>query len=132
MLEILERIVDGQGKEGDLELLESMAKSIKDSSLCGLGQSAPNPVLSTLRYFRGEYVAHIAHKTCPAGACANLTAYEIIPDQCKGCGICTKVCPVAAITGEKKTPHEIDPEICSKCGLCYEKCPVDAINKGKR
>lgn len=132
MLEILERIVEGHGKEGDIELLESMAKSIKDSSLCGLGQSAPNPVLSTLRYFRGEYVAHIENKVCPAGACANLTAYEVIPDQCKGCGICIKVCPVEAIRGEKKSPHEIDPEICSKCGLCYEKCPVDAIRKGKR
>ncbi|MEW6624511.1 MAG: NADH-quinone oxidoreductase subunit NuoF [Bacillota bacterium] len=132
MLEILERIVDGKGAPEDLELLESLSRSIKDASLCGLGQSAPNPVLSTLRYFRGEYLAHIEQKYCPAGVCKNLVRFEVIPEECKGCGICAKFCPVQAIKGERKKPYEIDPEICSKCGICYEKCPVKAITRGAR
>jgi NADH:ubiquinone oxidoreductase subunit F (NADH-binding)/(2Fe-2S) ferredoxin/Pyruvate/2-oxoacid:ferredoxin oxidoreductase delta subunit len=130
MHEILQSIVEGKGKKEHINLLENIAKSIKKSSLCGLGQSAPNPVLSTLRYFRGEYLAHIEKKTCPAGVCPDLTTYHVIPERCKGCGICANICPVNAITGEKKKPYQIDPEICEKCGLCFEKCPVDAIYKG--
>ncbi|MBC8014237.1 MAG: NADH-quinone oxidoreductase subunit NuoF [Sporomusaceae bacterium] len=129
MLEILTRITDGQGKEGDIELLESMAKNIKATSLCGLGQTAPNPVLSTLKYFREEYEAHIKEKRCPAGACSGLAQYNII-EVCKGCGICTKVCPVEAISGEKKAVHAIDQVKCIKCGACMTKCPFKAITKG--
>lgn len=129
MLEILTRITEGLGKEGDIELLETLAKNIKLTSLCGLGQSAPNPVLSTLRYFRNEYEAHIKEKRCPAGACTGLTQYQIT-EKCKGCGICLKACPVAAITGEKKAVHEIDQATCIKCGVCMAKCPFKAIKKG--
>ena len=129
MLEILTRITEGQGKEGDIELLESMAKNIKATSLCGLGQTAPNPILSTLKYFREEYEAHIKEKRCPAGACSGLAQYNII-EVCKGCGICTKVCPVEAISGEKKAVHSIDQIKCIKCGACMTKCPFKAITKG--
>ena len=129
MLEILTRITEGQGKEGDIELLESMAKNIKATSLCGLGQTAPNPILSTLKYFREEYEAHIKEKRCPAGACLGLAEYNII-EICKGCGICTKVCPVEAISGEKKAVHSIDQIKCIKCGACMTKCPFKAITKG--
>lgn len=129
MLEILTRITEGQGKEGDIELLESMAKNIKATSLCGLGQTAPNPVLSTLKYFREEYEAHIKEKRCPAGACSGLTQYKIA-EICKGCGLCTKVCPVEAISGEKKAVHAIDQVKCIKCGACMTKCPFKAITKG--
>lgn len=129
MLEILTRITEGEGKEGDIELLEDLGAQIKATALCGLGQSAPNPVLSTLRYFRHEYEAHIKEKRCPAGACQKLAAYRIT-ELCKGCGLCKKVCPVGAITGEVKGQHAINPEICIKCGACFSKCPFKAIVKG--
>jgi len=129
MLEILNRITRGEGKEGDIEALEALAENIKKSSLCGLGQSAPNPVLSTLRYFRSEYEAHIREKRCPAGACQALIVYAIQPDRCRGCGICARVCPVEAVSGQPRSPYEINSEKCIKCGLCREKCPFDAIAK---
>lgn len=129
MLEILDRITKGEGKEGDIELLEELAEGIKASALCGLGQTAPNPVLSTLRYFRDEYEAHIKDKRCPALSCRELISYEVNKDICKGCGLCTKVCPTGAISGERRKPHEIDQEKCIKCNSCLDKCPFGAIEK---
>jgi NADP-reducing hydrogenase subunit HndC len=129
MLEILDRIVEGKGKDGDIERLESLANTIKNSALCGLGQTAPNPVLSTLRYFRNEYEAHIYDKKCAAGVCKGLAKYTIIEDKCKGCGICAKQCPVTAISGKLKTPYLINNDKCEKCGICLEKCPFGAIIK---
>jgi len=129
MLEILIRITEGEGKDGDIELLETLAKNIKLTSLCGLGQTAPNPVLSTLHYFRDEYEAHIKEKRCPAGVCTGLTRYNITK-ECKGCSLCIKECPVEAISGEKKGLHKIDPLKCIRCGACLPKCPFKAIRKG--
>uniref|UniRef100_A0A7C5Z125 NADH-quinone oxidoreductase subunit NuoF n=1 Tax=Caldicellulosiruptor owensensis TaxID=55205 RepID=A0A7C5Z125_9FIRM len=129
MLEILQKITSGNGTEEDLEKLEELAYSIKDSALCGLGQTAPNPVLSTLRYFRDEYEAHVKEKRCPAGACKALLRIVIDKDLCKGCGICAKNCPANAITGQIKKPFEIDQSKCIKCGVCIEKCPFKAISK---
>ena len=128
MLEILNRITSGQGTETDLEVLEDLAKTIKVSALCGLGQTAPNPVLSTLKYFRDEYEAHIKEKRCPAGACEKLAQYYITED-CKGCGLCARNCPVHAISGEPKKRHVIDQTMCIKCGTCMQNCPFKAITK---
>ena len=129
MLEILNRITEGNGKEGDIEKLENLAMNIKRSSLCGLGQTAPNPVLSTLKYYRHEYEAHIKDKKCPAGECKAMTQVTIDPEKCKGCSLCSKNCPVGAIHGELKSPFEIDQEKCIKCGVCIAKCPFKAIER---
>ena len=128
MLEILKRIVDGKGEEGDIEKLEELATTIKDTALCGLGQTAPNPVLSTLRFFRDEYEAHIKEKRCPAHHCKNLLQY-VITDKCRGCTACARVCPAGCISGEVKKQHTIDPKKCLKCGSCMEKCRFGAIIK---
>lgn len=130
MLEILNRITEGKGQEGDIEKLEQLGNSIKASALCGLGQTAPNPILSTIKYFRGEYEAHIRDHKCPAGVCQALLQIIIKADLCKGCGLCKKVCPTDAISGERKEAHVIDQDKCIKCGACLEKCPFKAIVKG--
>ena len=134
MLEILERISEGNGREGDVELLEELAESVKRASLCGLGQTAPNPILTTIRYFRDEYEAHIVEKRCPAKKCRALIIYDIIPEKCPGCGLCAKYCPVEAISGERKKPYVIDKENCIHCGLCMSVCRLGAISiqSGKR
>ena len=130
MLEILDRITHGKGEDGDIEKLEKLAKNIKASALCGLGQTAPNPVLSTLRYFRDEYEAHIYEKRCPAGVCKALLNYKIDPVKCKGCTLCARTCPAGAISGTVRQPHTIDTAKCVKCGACIEKCKFGAISKG--
>jgi len=127
MYEILTDICEGRGKEGDIELLEELAEVVRDASLCGLGKTAPNPVLTTIRYFRDEYEAHIKEKRCPAGVCRALIQYFVIAEKCTGCGACRRNCPQGAISGEKKEPHVIDQEKCIKCGLCYDLCKFDAI-----
>ena len=127
--EILEKITSGNGEMEDLDKLEELANFIKSASLCGLGQTAPNPVLSTLRFFRDEYIAHIVDKRCPAGVCKKLLAYEIDPNKCKGCTLCARTCPVGAISGKVKEAHVIDKAKCIKCGACMEKCKFGAISK---
>lgn len=127
MLEILERITLGQGKEDDIQTLEELAIQIKEASLCGLGQTAPNPVLTTIKYFRDEYEAHIFHKKCPAKVCKELLTYTVIEENCTGCMVCAKNCPVNAISGERKQVHHIDQDLCIHCGVCYSKCKFDAI-----
>jgi NADH:ubiquinone oxidoreductase subunit F (NADH-binding)/(2Fe-2S) ferredoxin/Pyruvate/2-oxoacid:ferredoxin oxidoreductase delta subunit len=127
MLETLERICAGEGREGDIEYLIELGEEIKRSSLCGLGQTAPNPVLTTIRYFRDEYEAHIYDRTCPAKFCKGLITYQIIPELCPGCMVCTRNCPVGAISGEKGKPHNIDPEACIRCGICKLLCNFDAV-----
>lgn len=129
MHEILERITEGKGEDGDIEKLELLAKNIKASALCGLGQTAPNPILSTLKYFRDEYEAHVYQKKCPSGVCKSMLQYTIDAARCKSCGLCTKVCPMNCISGEKKVPYVIDQSKCAKCGACMEKCPFKAIAK---
>ncbi len=127
MLHIYDRIIAGEGKPGDLELIERLAAGMQLGSLCELGKSAPNPVLSTLRYFRSEYEAHIADHACPAGVCRELTAFEIVADGCDGCHACAKACPVDAIAGEIKELHIIDHEVCISCGACVDVCPTDTV-----
>jgi NADH:ubiquinone oxidoreductase subunit F (NADH-binding)/Pyruvate/2-oxoacid:ferredoxin oxidoreductase delta subunit len=129
MLEVLERITKGKGSPGDIEKLEELAFSIKDSAFCGLGKAAPNPVLSTLRFYRDEYEAHIYDKKCPAGVCRDLLSIEIDKETCRSCGICKRICPVNAISGNRDKPYEINQELCTKCGLCIENCPFNAIAK---
>jgi len=126
--EILQRIADGKGKEGDVELLEELCNAVKAGALCGLGQSAPNPVLTTIRYFREEYDAHIRDKKCPAGQCSALLHYTIAADRCKGCSLCSGKCPVGAISGEVKKPFIIDPSKCIRCGACRSVCRFDAVD----
>lgn len=123
MLDILEDITQGKGKPEDIDLLVELGEAVKLGSLCGLGQTAPNPVLTTIRYFRKEYEAHINEKRCPAKVCKALISYRIWPDKCKGCMLCLKVCPAEAITGERKQVHVIDQSKCTKCGMCFERCP---------
>ncbi|MCM1024683.1 MAG: NADH-quinone oxidoreductase subunit NuoF [Prevotella sp.] len=129
LLEILDKITKGQGTMEDIDKMEELCYYIKANSLCGLGQTAPNPVLSTLKFFRDEYIAHVVDKKCPAGVCKNLLSYEIDPDKCKGCTACARVCPAGAIEGSVKTPHVINKDKCLKCGACMEKCKFGAISK---
>ena len=127
ILDILENICDGKGKDGDIETLEMLCKEIKATSLCGLGQGAPTPVESTLKHFRSEYEAHIYEKRCPAKVCKSLIRYEILPEVCTGCTVCARNCPTNAITGERRLPHVIDPDICVRCGICMQVCNFNAI-----
>lgn len=127
MLEMLERITEGKGEEGDIEKLEVLAETIKKTSICGLGQTAPNPVLSTLHYFRNEYEEHIKNKNCPAGECKALKKFKINQEKCKRCGLCARNCPVQAISGNREEGYQIDTNKCIKCGLCASKCNFKAI-----
>jgi len=129
LLEILTRITKGQGKEEDIELLEKLSSNVKSASLCGLGQTAPNPVMSTLKYFREEYETHIREKKCPAKVCRDLLTYSISDTICTGCGACLRACPAGAITGEKKKPHAIDSDKCIKCGACFDVCKFASVNR---
>ncbi|MDD4075867.1 MAG: NADH-ubiquinone oxidoreductase-F iron-sulfur binding region domain-containing protein, partial [Eubacteriales bacterium] len=129
LLEMLKKITDGRGEPGDIEKLEELCNYIKTNSLCALGQTAPNPVLSTLKYFRSEYEAHINEKKCPAGVCKNLLHFEIDPAKCKGCTLCARNCPAGAVSGTVKQPHVIDQSKCLKCGVCMANCKFGAISK---
>ena len=130
MLNILNDITQGKGRDGDIELLQEMATGIADASLCALGQTAPNPVLTTIKHFRDEYEAHIKEHRCPAGECKELIAYSIDPEKCTGCTLCFRNCPVNAITGERKQAHVINLETCIKCGMCRTVCRFDAVKVG--
>ncbi len=128
LLEIMERITTGKGKVEDLALLERLGDHVKSSSLCGLGQTAPNPILSTLKYFREEYEAHLEGR-CPAKVCRQLLTYSILEEFCKGCGACLRACAAGAITGEKKKTHYIDQSLCVKCGACFEVCKFKSVGR---
>ena len=130
MYELLEKITEGKGEEGDIEKLETLAVNIQRASVCGLGQSAPNPVLSTLKYFREEYREHVSLKQCKAGECKAMMKLTIDPELCKGCGLCKRNCPVGAISGEVREPHKIDNDKCIKCGVCMNSCHFKAIKNG--
>jgi NADH-quinone oxidoreductase subunit F len=130
MLGFLEDITEGRGTEETLEVLERLARTVKIGSLCALGKTAPNPVLSTLRYFKDEYLEHVVYKRCPTGNCEKLLAYVVIQDNCKSCGVCAKNCPVGAIAGAKKEPYRVDESKCVRCGICYKKCKFQAVRKG--
>jgi NADP-reducing hydrogenase subunit HndC len=130
LYELLTKVTEGKATRDDLDKIEELSAFIKENSLCGLGQTAPNPVLSTIRYFRDEYLEHIDNKKCPAGVCKALMQYKIITEKCIGCTLCARNCPVSAISGKVKQPHEIDQEKCIKCGVCMEKCKFSAIFKG--
>ena len=129
MLEILKRICNGEGVSEDMDILAELGESIKTGALCGLGNSAPNPVLTTLRYFKEEYEAHINEKRCPAKKCSSLIEFRIIEDKCKGCSLCSRKCPVGAISGQVKSPYVIDSEKCVKCSQCIDNCKFGAIEK---
>jgi NADP-reducing hydrogenase subunit HndC len=129
LLEILDKITSGKGEEGDIEFLEELAQAIKDASMCGLGQTLPNPVLSTIKYFRDEYEQHIKNKKCPAGVCKALVQYFVDEEKCTGCMLCAKNCPQGAIKGKRKEPHIIDQDKCIKCNMCYEVCKFNAIQR---
>jgi NADH:ubiquinone oxidoreductase subunit F (NADH-binding)/NAD-dependent dihydropyrimidine dehydrogenase PreA subunit len=129
ILKILNRICEGKGREGDLERLQQLGNAVHDASLCALGGTAANPLLTTMNYFHDEYVAHIRDKRCPAGVCRPLVTYSIDAEKCTGCLLCAKQCPQNGITGERKKPHRIDHESCIKCGLCYEVCKFDAVTR---
>jgi len=129
LLEILDRITKGLGQESDIDLLEELSQDVKVTSLCGLGQTAPNPILSTIRYFRDEYEAHIREKRCPAGVCKDLLTFTILEEICTGCGACRRACPSGAITGQRKKPHRIDQALCIKCGACFDVCKFNAVKK---
>lgn len=128
MREILDNFSEGKGSEKDIEDLLSLSKAIQDSALCALGSSAPNPVLTTLKYFKDEYLAHVTRQKCPAGVCKNLITYSIDPELCTGCTSCAKQCPVGCIEGEKKKPHAIDTGLCIRCGICMDTCKFNAVN----